>query len=245
MPPLRSILGLSAIFITAFLFFMIMLMPASVVTGALPEAIDNEEGLPRPQLSGLWWRGQGDMEWQGKALQIRWEMDWHWLTPGVQVALHTGPIHAEGWIGADWGDWTLQHWRAQLPMDLINDFMPQGEAHGNLDLALASLSIRENTIAEATGTLRYQGGQVSLGPGMEMPLPPLDGVLAMTPLGPSLSITGPESRPLAHAQVEGKTLTLQVFRALPLLLGMGEEGTTEDVIFSTQHELSLPDANAG
>ncbi|MED5432591.1 MAG: type II secretion system protein N [Pseudomonadota bacterium] len=245
MPPLRSVLGLTAIFMTAFLFFMIMLMPASVVTLALPDAADNEDALPRPQLSGLWWRGQGDMEWQGKPLQIRWEMDWRWLTPGVQLALHTGQINAEGWIGADWGDWSLQHWRAQLPVDLINDFLPQGQADGNLDLALTSLSIRENTIAEATGTLRYHGGLVSLGPGMEMPLPPLEGVLAMTPLGPALSVTGPESSSLAHAQLEGKTLTLQVFRALPLLLGMGEEGNAKDVVFSTQQELSLPDASAG
>lgn len=80
---------------------------------------------------------------------------------------------------------------------------------------------------------------------MELTVPPIHGTLAMDKDSPVLAVSGPEEQPLATARLSGKTLSLQVFRAFPLLLEMSEGGDASEVVFSTQHDIDLSGGYAG
>lgn len=231
--------GLILVFLLAFGVFLIALMPAAVMTPLLPAPATNDASLPTPKLYGLWWNGQGKAQWEGQRLGMTWRLDWRGLTPGLELAFESGQMNATGWLGVDWGDWRLEHWQASIPIALLNDFLPQGQADGQLNISLSQLSLAGTEIRTIRGNLAYSGGNVTLGPGMERVVPAIEGTLEMEKGIPILTVTGPDQQSLAHANLTGKTLTLEVFRALPALLKMSEGGNATDVVFSTRQDLPV------
>ncbi len=243
MTSLKHGIYLGLVFMTSFLFFFIVLTPAGIVTAYLPSA--DKDSSPRPELYGLWWHGKGVFDIENQKLSIRWELDWQGLVPGLSLVIGSGDVEASGWVGADWGEWRLADWEARLPAEVINSFLPQGKASGMMAITLDELHLANNTITAASGLIRFDGGQVSLGEGMELTVPPIHGTLAMDKDSPVLAVSGPEEQPLATARLSGKTLSLQVFRAFPLLLEMSEGGDASEVVFSTQHDIDLSGGYAG
>lgn len=231
--------GLILVFLLAFGIFLVALMPAAVMTPLLPTPATENASLPPPKLYGLWWNGQGQAQWEGQQLDITWRLDWRGLTPGLELGFESGQVNATGWAGADWGDWRFEHWQASIPIALLNDFLPQGKAEGQLDISLPQLSLTGTEISTISGKLAYSGGTVTLGPGMDRQVPAIDGKLEMEKGVPVLTVTGPDQQSLAHANLTGKTLTLEVFRALPALLEMSEGGNATDVVFSTRQDLPV------
>lgn len=231
--------GLTTVFLIAFAVFLVALMPAAVITPLLSPPSDDDSSLPAPKLYGLWWNGQGQANWEGQSLDVTWRLDWRGLTPGLQLAVESGQISAQGWAGADWGDWRLEQWQASIPVAVLNDFFPQGQADGQLDIALPLLSLAGTEIQDIQGTLNYSGGAVTLGPGMSRAVPAIQGDLAMQEGIPVLAVTGPDQQSLAQANLTGQTLTLEVFRALPALLEMSEGGDASDVVFSTRQDVPV------
>ncbi|MCG8394460.1 MAG: type II secretion system protein N [Pseudomonadales bacterium] len=209
-------------------------MPASVITSAWPA-----EKIPPPDLYGLWWNGQGQAQWEGQSMDVSWRLDWRGLTPGLQLSLKSGQVSATGWAGADWGDWELAQWQVSIPVNLLNSLFPRGKADGRLDIGLSRLALAGSEIRAVDATLNYGGGTVDMGPGMARDVPPIQGVLAMQDGIPMLSVTGPDKQSLAKANLKGKTLTVEIFRALPLLLEMSEGGNASDVVFSTHQDLPV------
>lgn len=245
MASLKQGIGLGLIFVTAFVIFMVVLLPANMVTAHWPTPADNEVGMPAPQLQGLWWKGQGKFSFQDRPLSLAWELDWHGLVPGLTLNIQSGEIRANGWVGADWGNWRLEQWRGTLPTEMLNGLFPQGHASGELDIRLQRLRLENTEITAAKGNLHYGGGKVSLGQGMEVDVPALDGTLSMEQGAPLLAVTGPNQQHLAAARLQDETLTLEVFRAFPLLLKMSEGGDATDVVFSTRQNLPVSAGQAG
>lgn len=234
--------ALSAVFVLSFLLFMVVLMPASIVTAYWPT--DNDSPPP-PRLYGVWWQGQGLFDLEGLPLKLGWELDWHGLTPGLLLSVRSGDIRATGWVGADWGDWRLENWRASLPAETVNPFLPQGKASGTVAIALQELLYRDSVIAQIQGELHFDGGQVALSEGLNLDVPALLGTLTMEHNQPVLRVTGPQQQSLASATLNGNTLSLDVFRAFPLLLKMSEGGNATDVVFSTHQQLPVSAAQSG
>ena len=62
----------------------------------------------------------------------------------------------------------------------------------------------------------------------------------LTTIGPFLpDITGPEQQQLVLASLEDKTLSVQVRRAWPQLLGVSQGGDPSDVVFRMRRPLAL------
>ncbi|WP_083851699.1 type II secretion system protein N [Alcanivorax hongdengensis] len=218
-------------------------MPAAVITSQWPTAraptADALVAPPPPTLYGLWWNGQGRMQWQGQSLDVSWRLDWHGLTPGIQLALQSGQVNARGWLGADWGSWRLEQWQASLPVNLLAPLFPQAQADGKLDIELSTLQLTGREIRAVRGQLQYSGGTVTLPQGMTTAVPAIHGDLTMEQQTPRLQLTGPDQQALAEATLEGKTLNLQVFRALPQLLDMSAAGNASEVVFRSRQPMPV------
>ena len=142
-------------------------------------------------------------------------------------------------MGAAWGDWRLEQWRAQVPVAMVSRQVPQGDADGTVSLSLLVLELVDENVVDAKGTLDYSGGTVSWGRDGSASVPPLDGRLTMSESGPRLTVTGPEQQQLVLASLEDKTLSVQVRRAWPQLLGVSQGGDPSDVVFRMRRPLTL------
>ena len=117
--------------------------------------------------------------------------------------------------------------------------MPQGDADGTVSLSLLVLELVDENVVDAKGTLDYSGGTVSWGRDGSASVPPLDARLTMSESGPRLTVTGPEQQQLVLASLEDKTLSVQVRRAWPQLLGVSQGGDPSDVVFRMRRPLTL------
>ncbi len=234
---LRSVLVLTTVFLVSLLVFLVLLMPAAVIVDRLPNSAPDGAPLPLSQARGLWWDGQAQGRWRERPLTLSWAFEWRAWVPGLNVSLRNGDLNARGWIGAAWGDWWLTDWQADVPLTLLNNALPKGSASGNLALSLATLKVSEHALVEARGTLHYEGGTASWGPLQSIHIPAMDGRLSMNETIPELSLQGPEGNPLLLGRLKDGTVLLQVFNALPQLLGMESPGEPSKVIFSRQQPL--------
>jgi len=231
--------ALGAVFVTSLFVFLVALMPAALLIDRLPALRPGGAPLALSDARGPWWDGDVRARWRDQQGRLRWHLDWRGLTPGVRLSMVSGDLQARGWLGAAWGDWRLEQWRAELPVALFSRQVPQGNADGTVALSLMVLELTDQNVVDAKGTLNYSGGTVSWGRDGAARVPPLDGRLAMVDNGPQLIVTGPREQQLVLARLENQTLNVQVRRAWPQLLGVSQGGDPSDVVFRMSRPLTL------
>lgn len=236
---MRRWFALGAVFVVCLLVFLVVLMPAAVVVDRVPALRPGGAPLILANARGPWWDASVDARWREHRGELTWALDWHGLTPGVQLSMVSGDLDAGGWLGADWGDWRLEQWRATVPVAPISASVPQGNADGTVDLTLMALELADHAVVDAKGTLAYSGGTVTWGRDGAASVPPLDGRLSMVDGAPELEVTGPERQQLVHARLANEKLSVRVFRAWPQLLGVSQGGDPSDVVFSMSRPLTL------
>jgi general secretion pathway protein N len=231
--------ALGAVFVASLVVFLVALMPAALVIDKVPALRPGGAPLVLSDARGPWWDADVRARWRDQQGLLSWELNWHGLTPGVDLSLSAGELQARGWLGAAWGDWRLQQWRAEVPVAMVSRQVPQGDADGTVSLSLLVLELADQSVVDAKGTLDYSGGTVSWGRDGAARVPPLDGRLTMAENGPQLTVTGPDQQQLVLASLENKTLSVQVRRAWPQLLGVSQGGDPSDVVFRMRRPLTL------
>lgn len=236
---MRRRIALGAVFFLSLCVFLVALMPAAVVVERLPSLRPGGELLTLSRARGLWWDGSVETRWQDQQGMLHWSWDWRGLTPGLQLSVFSGNLEASGWLGAAWGGWRLEQWRATVPVAMISQQVPQGSADGTVHLSLMSLELDDGSVVDAKGTLDYSGGTVTWGGDGSAQVPPLDGRLFMAEEGPRIIVTGPDQQELMVARLEKQKLNVQVHRAWPQLLGVSQGGNPSDVVFQMSQPLRL------
>lgn len=228
---MRRWIALGIVFLASLCVFLVALMPAAAVVERLPALRVGGAPVTLSNAQGLWWKGAVDVRWRDRQGQVRWQLDWHGLTPGAQIDINASELSARGWLGGFYGGWRLEQWRASVPVAVIGRYVPQGSATGVVAVTLAALEFSDDAVTDARGTLHYGGGVVSWGQGGSASVPALNGLLAMEKEGPRLTVTGPQQQELVRAGIVKKRLSVQVLRAWPELLGVSQGGNPEDVVF--------------
>ncbi|MEP5051227.1 MAG: type II secretion system protein N [Alloalcanivorax venustensis] len=231
--------ALGAVFVASLVVFLVALMPAALVIDKVPALRPGGAPLVLSDARGPWWDADVRARWRDQQGRLSWRLNWHGLTPGVDLSLAAGELQARGWLGAAWGDWRREQWRAEVPVAMVSRQVPQGDADGTVSLSLLVLELVDENVVDAKGTLDYSGGTVSWGRDGAARVPPLDGRLSMSESGPRLTVTGPEEQQLVLASLENKTLSVQVRRAWPQLLGVSQGGDPSDVVFRMRRPLTL------
>jgi general secretion pathway protein N len=108
-----------------------------------------------------------------------------------------------------------------------------------VDAVLMALQIAGDTIEQLQGTLDYSGGTVTWGNNGAATVPELQGRLSMEGQVPTLQVTDPEGERLVQARIDEGRFHLEVMRAWPLLLGVSEGGSPDDVVFQMSQPFSL------
>jgi general secretion pathway protein N len=236
---MRRWIALGAVFFLSLCVFLVALMPAAVLVERLPALRPGGTPLKLGPAHGLWWDGSVPAEWGEQRGRLSWTLDWHGATPGLQLSLHSQDLKAGGWLGAAWGNWRLEQWRATVPAAMISQRIPQGDADGTAHLSLMVLELADDSVVDAKGTLDYSGGIVTWGRDGSARVPPLDGRLFMAEGGPQVTVTGPDQQQLVVARIQEQTLNVQVHRAWPQLLGVSQGGNPSDVVFQMSRPLVL------
>ncbi|MEC8879173.1 MAG: type II secretion system protein N, partial [Pseudomonadota bacterium] len=205
--------ALGAVFVASLVVFLVALMPAALVIDKVPALRPGGAPLVLSDARGPWWDADVRARWRDQQGRLSWELNWHGLTPGVDLSLSAGELQARGWLGAAWGDWRLEQWRATVPVAPFSAEIPQGNADGTVNLTLMTLELAEQAVVDAKGTLTYSGGTVTWGRDGAAEVPPLDGRLAMVDGAPELEVTGPQQQQLVHARLDNQKLNVQVRRA--------------------------------
>ncbi|MED5387712.1 MAG: type II secretion system protein N [Pseudomonadota bacterium] len=235
-------LTLALVFLVSLLVFLIIGMPAAAVVEQVPALRPGGAALTLSDPRGRWWQGQARWRWKQLQGSLDWELDWHGLVPGANLSLRSDrgeSARLSGWLGADWGDWQLEQARLSLPVAMVAEHVPQGSADGRLDGVLMALTIADDRIAHLQGTLDYSGGQVTWGNNGSATVPALRGRLSMEEDAPTLRVVDPEGERLMHARIAEGRFHLEVMRAWPLLLGVSQGGSPEDVVFQMSQPFSL------
>lgn len=235
-------LTLALVFIASLLVFLIVSMPAAVVVERVPAVHLAGAPLALSEPRGRWWQGQARWRWKQLQGSLAWTLDWHGLVPGAQVSLRSDQgqqATLSGWVGADWGDWQVEQARLSLPVALVAEHVPQGGADGRVDAVLMALQIADNTIQQLQGTLDYSGGTVTWGNNGAATVPELQGRLSMAGEVPTLQVVDPDGERLMHARISEGRFHLEVMRAWPLLLGVSQGGSPDDVVFQMSQPFSL------
>lgn len=234
---------LALLFVASLMVFLVILMPAAVLVERVPALRPGGAPLVLDAARGPWWSAQ--VNWRWKQLQgvLDWQLDWHGLTPGVSLAARTttGPeARINGWLGgAGQQDWSVEQMRITLPVELVAEQVPQGNADGRVDATIMALAVSGGEVAEAQATLQYSGGTVTWGRDGSATVPVLQGKVSMTATGPGLQVTDPDGRTLMNAGLAEGRFQLAVLRAWPQLLGVSQGGNADDVVFQMSQPFAL------
>lgn len=235
---MRRWIALGAVFFLSLCVFLIALMPAAVLVERLPALRPGGAPLTLSDARGRWWDGSVQVRWRDQQGRLLWHLDWHGMTPGAQLRLDAGRLKMDGWLGAAWGDWRLEHWHGSVPVAMVGRYVPQGNATGTVDFSLLALELADSVVVDAKGTLTYGGGMVTWSRDGSAQVPPLNGRLTMENKGPVLTVTGPQQQSLVRASIENNKLSVKVRRAWPQLLGVSQGGDPSDVVFQMSRPVS-------
>ncbi len=239
-------LTIALVFVACLLVFLVVLMPAAVLVERVPQLRPGGAPLTLETSRGRWWSGQVDWRWQQQQGTLGWTLDFHGLTPGVELSLRTTAgqdVRLAGWVGgSDAQNWQLDQVRLSLPVELIADRIPQGGADGRADATVMGLAIQEGQVTDARATVQYGGGTVTWGRSASAVVPVLQGRLSMEGETPVLEVNDPEGQRLMSARLSEGRFQLEVLRAWPMLLGVSQGGQPDDVVFQMSQPFSLGQA---
>ena len=229
-------LVLITVFVVSFLGFAIAGMPAQVATSRVSGMQMAGAPLQLLRAHGSVWDGVARWRWRERSGRLDWALDWRGLTPGLRLSLTGRNLSLAGWLGGGTSRLWARNWDLELPVALIARQVDRGGAEGRLTGQLRELDWRDGGVRALEGELRWSGGRVRWQPDGNAELPPLDGRLFMADGGARAEVTDPDGERLADARVRGGTITMRVFRAWPMLLGVSSGGQASDVVL----EISRP-----
>ena len=93
--------ALGAVFVASLVVFLVALMPAALVIDKVPALRPGGAPLVLSDARGPWWDADVRARWRDQQGRLSWELNWHGLTPGVDLSLSAGELQARGWLGAD------------------------------------------------------------------------------------------------------------------------------------------------
>ncbi len=236
---------LALLFVASLMVFLVFLMPAAVLIERVPALRPGGAPLVLQSPRGPWWNGQVNWRWQQLQGVLDWQLDWHGLTPGLNIAARTtsGPeARVKGWLGGTGQqNWSVEQLRLALPVAMVAERIPQGNADGRVDATIMGLALSDGQVEDARATLQYSGGTVTWGKGGSATVPVLQGKVSMEAAAPTLIVTDPDGQVLMNASLADGRFQLAVLRAWPQLLGVSQGGNADDVVF----QMSQPFALAG
>lgn len=227
---------LVSVFLVSFLIWSLWLLPAAPVISKLDGVAVGGAPLQMSQVQGRLWDGSAHWRWQRQNGRLRWDMDWRGLTPGVQLALESGSVALDGWLGGGSGRFSARELTLHMPVAEIARHLEQGSAEGSVSADIRELDWRDDAFHALEGRLKWSGGRVSWEPAGSAEVPPLDGRLFMEGEAARAEVTDPEGQQLAEARIVDGEITFRVFRAWPMLLGVSGGGQASDVVL----EVSQP-----
>ncbi|MCK0155260.1 type II secretion system protein N [Alcanivorax sp. S6407] len=234
---------LALLFVVSLIVFLVVLMPAAVLVERVPALRPGGAPLVLQSARGPWWQGQVDWRWQQLQGVLDWQLDWHGLTPGLNISARTRSgedARISGWLGGTGQqDWSVEQLRVALPVALVAARIPQGNADGRVDATIMSLAVSSGQIEDARATLQYSGGTVTWGRNGSSSVPVLQGKVSMEGAVPSLLVTDPQGQPLMNASLAEGRFQVAVLRAWPQLLGVSQGGSADDVVFQMSQPFAL------
>ncbi|MZR61315.1 type II secretion system protein N [Alcanivorax sp. DP30] len=234
---------LALLFVVSLTVFLVILMPAAVLIERVPALRPGGAPLVLESPRGPWWNAQVNWRWQQHQGVLDWQLDWHGLTPGLNLAARTtrgDEARIKGWLGGSGQhDWSVEQLRLALPVALIAERIPQGNADGRVDATVMALAVSDGQIEEARATLQYSGGTVTWGNNGSATVPVLQGKVSMDSGVPTLVVTDPDNTLLLNARLEEGRFNLAVMRAWPQLLGVSKGGNADDVVFQMSQPFTL------
>ena len=234
---------LALVFVVSLIVFLVMLMPAAVLVERVPVLRPGGAPLILESPRGPWWNAQVNWRWQQLEGVLDWELDWHGLTPGMNLAARTSSgddARLSGWLGGSGEqNWSVEQLRLALPVALVAERIPQGNADGRADATIMALAVSDGQIEEVRATLQYSGGTVTWGNNGSATVPVLQGKVSMDASVPTLVVTDPDGTLLMNASLAEGRFQLAVMRAWPQLLGVSQGGSADDVVFQMSQPFSL------
>lgn len=234
---------LALLFVASLMVFLVILMPAAVLVERVPALRPGGAPLVLQSPRGPWWHGQVNWRWQQLQGVLDWQLDWHGLTPGLNLAARTtsgeeARIH--GWVGGSGQqNWALEQLRLVIPVALVSERIPQGNADGRVDATIMAFEVSSGELVDAQATLQYSGGTVTWGRDGEATVPVLQGKVSMEGAVPTLVVSDPEGQRLMNASLAEGRFQLAVLRAWPQLLGVSKGGNASDVVFQMSQPFSF------
>lgn len=227
---------LVSVFLVSFLVWSLWLLPAAPVVSKLDGLRVGDAPLQLSQVQGRLWEGSAHWRWQRQDGRLRWDLDWRGLTPGVLLALESGSVALDGWLGGGPGRVSARDFTLEMPVAEIARHLEQGSAEGTVSADIRELDWRGDAFHALEGRLKWTGGRVSWKPDGSAEIPPLDGRLFMEGKAARGEVTDLEGQQLAEARIVDGEITFRVFRAWPMLLGVSGGGQASDVVL----EVSQP-----
>lgn len=161
----RTQLKWGALFLFSYLFFLLALMPASVVVTRLPLP----KSLQLNAVQGTLWQGEvGEVRWQQHTLHhVSWQIEWSRLLVGMP-ALHltlNDPQFLSGETTVGWrGDLFVEDLSLHVPVSMISSLIPMPVPiglTGNASLSIRQLQINPQHCTQLQGSLTWQAGNLS------------------------------------------------------------------------------------
>lgn len=161
----RTQLKWGALFLFSYLFFLLPLMPASVVVTHVPLP----KSLQLNAVQGTLWQGEvGEVRWQQQTLHhVSWQVEWSRLLVGMP-ALHltlNDPESLTGETTVGWrGDLFVEDLSLHAPVSMISSFIPMPVPiglTGNASLSIRQLQINPQHCTQLQGALFWQQASLS------------------------------------------------------------------------------------
>jgi general secretion pathway protein N len=239
--PRKWILALC--FVVSLIVFLVVLMPAAVLVERVPALRPGGAPLMLHSPRGPWWQGQVNWRWQQLQGVLDWRLEWQGLTPGMHIAARTtagDDARISGWLGGTGqADWSVSQLRLAVPVALVAERIPQGNADGRVDATIMSLVVSSGQVEDARATLQYSGGTVTWGNNGSATVPVLQGKVSMEGQVPTLQVSDPQGQSLMNASLADGRFKLAVLRAWPQLLGVSQGGSADDVVFQMSQPFAL------
>ena len=230
-----SLLRLALVFLASLLIFSIYLFPASLVVSRLDGVPIAGAPLQLKAVSGRLWEGQVQWQWRKLSGSALWQLDWHGLTPGVNLDVRGG-IGLSAWVGGTGSSLTVEGGELTLSGASMSQVEPRLRLAGEVAARELAVEFRDKAITDASGQLSYTGGQASGSSQASVDVPALRGLISRTEQGASLEVSTLSDQRLAHGEIKGNVGEFTVLRAWAAELGLSRGGNLDDAIFQT----SLP-----
>lgn len=223
---------LIAVFLLSLVGWALYYLPAQVVVSRVPTLQLAGSTLTVNASGGRAWQGQARWHWQHFVGDVSWQLDWHGLTPGVDITL-TGPngLRVQGWLTSNGGEFRADQLQLALPLSVVLAGQPQLAATGSVQGRIQQFHWH-NGIKALQGKLYYTGGSGHWR-NQAAVLPVMNAKLAMQQDTAVVLVTDSHQGVLAKASLDANNRgEVKVYRRYAEAVGLASgSGSSNAVIF--------------